>query len=759
METTYLIFVIILFILAISDLVVGVSNDAVNFLNSAIGAKVARHTVVMIIAALGVFVGSTFSSGMMEVARKGIFDPTVFTFYDVMVIYMGVMLTDIILLDGFNRLGFPTSTTVSIVFEILGGALAMVVVKMYNSHDALEVSQYINTSKALGIISGILISVVVSFTVGALVQWIVRYLFSFNFDVKIKYFGAIYGGIAITAITYFMLIKGMSGTPWASNVVVEAGETVKGVVLENDLILKKWVEVYKWEVLGILFLAWTALTQILIWLFRVNILKVVVLVGTFALAMAFAGNDLVNFIGVPIAGLEAFKIFLNNPGVAPDMIGMEGLAGKVPTNPWLLAIAGVIMILTLWFSKKARAVIETGIDLSRQGEGDERFGSSGVARSVVRGAYSISGSVEKLLPQVVKNSIAKQFDTTDYNKRVAAMEEPPAFDMIRASVNLIVASILIAFATSLKLPLSTTYVTFMVAMGTSLADRAWGRESAVFRITGVFSVIGGWFLTALIAMTVAFVFALIINLGGLVAVLILFAFAMFSLFRKKKDNAEVDAEVEDVNISEVEKYKRKIRKSLNSVRNIYVDMTDALINEDHRKLGKLASKSEEQCDNAKVLKNEMYRSAKTLEDRLLESGLYHVQTLDYLRGISHSVEYIATSSFKHVANNHKPFTEEQKQSISKVVAMNNDFMMKAISMLEDRNFGDIADLVLEQKEVLKLVKDSTKKQVKAMKENTVSTKATILYLNYLQETKNILLQVVNLVKFQRDADIAAVHSL
>jgi len=739
METTYLIFVIILFILAISDLIVGVSNDAVNFLNSAIGSKVARHTVIMIIAALGVFVGSTFSSGMMEVARKGIFNPQFFTFYDVMVIYMGVMLTDIILLDGFNRLGFPTSTTVSIVFEILGGALAMAIVKIYNDPQALTLAQYINSSKALAIISGILLSVVVSFTVGALIQWLVRYLFSFNFDAKIKYFGALYGGIAITAITYFMLIKGAKGAAFMS-------DEIKQTIHDNTLLI-----------LGVCMVGWTIITQLLVWLFKINILKIVVLVGTFALAMAFAGNDLVNFIGVPIAALHSYGMFLDG-GLNTAMI-MDGLSGKVETNGWLLAIAGVIMILTLWFSKKARRVIETGIDLSRQSEGDERFGSSGIARTIVRAAYNMSASVEKITPTVIKKNIAKRFDTTEYDKRIAKMEEPPAFDMIRASVNLIVASILISFATSLKLPLSTTYVTFMVAMGTSLADKAWGRESAVFRITGVFSVIGGWFLTALIAMTVSFIFAHIINLGGLSAVIILFAFAIFSLLRKKKpvEELEMEDELDEASLSEVERYKRKIRKSLEKVRVNYVEMTKALIDEDHRKLNKLAHKATEQCDNAKTLKNEMYKSAKTLEDNLLEAGLFHVQTLDYLRGASHSVEYITLSSFKHVANNHKPFNEQQKQNISNVGAMNNEFMIKAIAMLEERNFEDLSTVRSLQKQTLKLVKESTKAQVKAMKENAMSTKATLLYLNYLQETKNILVQVLNLVKFQRDADKAAAN--
>lgn len=745
METIYLIFIILLFILAISDLVVGVSNDAVNFLNSAVGAKVARHTVIMIIAAAGVFIGSTYSSGMMEVARKGIFNPQCFTFYDVMIIYMGVMLTDIILLDSFNRLGMPTSTTVSIVFEILGGALAMAIVKIHNDPNALPLAEYINTSKAMTIIGGILLSVVVAFTVGALVQWLVRYLFTFNFDAKIKYFGAIYGGIAITAITYFMLIKGIKGTPYAGHELA-SGETVY-----------EWVKHHTGLIILVSLAGWSIITQLCVWLFKMNILKVVVLAGTFALALAFAGNDLVNFIGVPIAALNSFKLF--QAGGGDITMVMTGLAGKVPTNGILLALAGLVMILTLWFSKKARQVIKTGIDLSRQGEGDERFGSSGLARGIVRFSYNISKSVGSVTPNALKGNIAKRFDDSNYNKKIAKMEEPPAFDMIRASVNLIVASILISIATSMKLPLSTTYVTFMVAMGTSLADKAWGRESAVFRITGVFSVIGGWFLTAFIALTVSFIFANLINLGGFVAVILLFVLAIFSLLRsQKKTDVEEEEEIEisEETINELDKFKRKIRKNLEKVREMYLATTIALTKEEHRKLNKLSNKSNDLYDNAKILKNDTYKKAKNMDDSLFEAALYHVQTLDYLRGAVHSLNYIASACFKHVANNHKPLTDSQKQNLINVSSMNNEFLLKAVDMVEKRNFDDIATVKALQLETLKLIKNSTKNQVKEMKESEVSSKATILYLNYLQETKNMLVQVLNLVKFQRDADKVAV---
>ncbi len=748
METTYLIFVIILFILAISDLVVGVSNDAVNFLNSAVGAKVARHTVIMLVAAAGVFVGASCSNGMMEVARKGIFNPQYFTFADVMVIYMGVMLTDIILLDSFNRLGMPTSTTVSIVFEIMGGALAMAVVKIHNNPEAMSMADYINSASALKIIGAILISVVVAFTTGAIVQWIVRYLMTFNLDLNVKRFGSIYGGIAITAITYFILIKGLHGSVFA---VPDAnGNPTKYMVF------LEWVGHNKSMFLLGCFVGWAVITQLCVWFFKMQIMKVVVLAGTFALALAFAGNDLVNFIGVPIAAFNSFQLF---KATGDTSMLMSGLSGKVDSNVMFLIVAGAVMVLTLWFSKKARAVIKTGIDLARQGDGEERFGASNLARVIVRSSSNMSKSFGSVFPAKVKSSIARRFDATEYNKSIENMEEPPAFDLLRASVNLIVASLLISFASSLKLPLSTTYVTFMVAMGTSLADKAWGRESAVFRITGVFSVIGGWFLTAFIALAVSFLFANLINWGGLVAVLILFALAIFSLLRSQKSKTLEEDEVEEIDedtLNELDLFKRKIRKNLEKVRALYLDTTIALTHEEHRKLHKLSDKSNDLYDNAKILKNETYKTAKNMDESMFEAALYHVQTLDYLRGAAHSLNYIASSCFKHVANNHKPLTEEQKQNLVNVSAMNNEFLIKAVDMIEKRNFDDIATVKALQLETLRLIKESTKVQVKTMKQNNMSSKATLLYLNFLQETKNMLVQVLNLVKFQRDADKAAV---
>jgi phosphate/sulfate permease len=463
METFFLLIVIILIVLAVSDLVVGVSNDAVNFLNSAIGSKTAPFIIIMIVAAAGIVFGATFSSGMMEVARKGIFHPDQFFFGEIMIIFLAVMMTDIILLDFFNTFALPTSTTVSIVFELLGAAVAVSLIKIKASGSNMaDMGQYINTSSALLMITAILLSVVIAFTFGLLIQYLARVLFSFNFEKNIKYFGALWGGIAISAITFFILIKGAKGSSFMTDRTVA------------------WIRDHSLLILGLSFLGWTVLLQLLQLIFRLNILKFIVLVGTFALAMAFAGNDLVNFIGVPLAGLESFREFHASGMTDPSGFAMTALVEQVKTPTVFLLIAGTIMVVALWTSKKAQSVAATTIDLSRQDEGYERFESFAMARGIVRASIGFSNFVNTITPKHLRNFLKNRFKRDQF--RDMKKEKGLSFDLVRASVNLVVASALISLGTSLKLPLSTTYVTFMVAMGTSLADGAWGRESAVFRV-------------------------------------------------------------------------------------------------------------------------------------------------------------------------------------------------------------------------------------------------------------------------------------
>ncbi|NPA37464.1 MAG: inorganic phosphate transporter [Chlorobi bacterium] len=745
MENIYLAFVVILFILAVSDLVVGVSNDAVNFLNSAIGAKAAPYRIIMIVAAAGIFVGATFSTGMMEVARKGIFNPQFFYFSDIMIIFMAVMLTDIILLDVFNTIGLPTSTTVSIVFELLGAATAVAIIKASHNPD-LPVSEYINSAKALAIISGILLSVVVSFIAGAVIQFITRLFFSFDYSHRMKYLGAVWGGIAISAITYFILVKGAKSASF----------------MDDDT--KRWIHENGNTILIYSFLGWTLLLSLLRTFFKLDILKLIVLVGTFALAMAFAGNDLVNFIGVPLAGFESFKLFINTPGATPDTFLMTGLAGKIKTETYLLVIAGTIMVITLWTSKKAKTVVQTSLDLSRQQEGDERFGSSFFARSLVRGAINTSHTVTKFMPARLRIWMNKQFDSTAYEeKREKLGKDAPAFDMIRASVNLVVASILISIATNYKLPLSTTYVTFMVAMGSSLTDRAWGRESAVYRITGVLSVIGGWFLTAFSAFTVAFIVANVIYFGGIAAVVVLLFAAGYFIYRshtrfdKKKGQ---ETEISELEIEEIDgellsstvlnKCKLSVSAIIKEVADVYNKSLDAFEREDRKQLKDITKEVEVINKKTKKLKNNIFSTVKKLQEEEIDSSLYYVQVVDYLRETAHCLTYITKPCFEHVDNNHKIFTKEQFKELKEIRAKLTSIINESVEMIEKSAFGELDGLLAKASELVDDLRKYRKEQLKRIKKEKAGTKGSLLYLNILHETQNLLLHLVNLLKAQRD---------
>jgi phosphate/sulfate permease len=743
METIYLVLVVVLFLLAISDLIVGVSNDAVNFLNSAIGAKVASFKVIMIIAALGVFVGASFSGGMMEVARKGIFNPQYFTFENIMIVFLSVMLTDILLLDLFNTFGLPTSTTVSIVFELLGAAIGVALIKSLNNPD-MALSGYINSAKALAIISGILLSVIISFTVGMMVQYITRILFSFDFKRRLKYFGALWGGIAITTITYFLIVKGAKGATFMSE------EVLNWITNNSNLII-----LYS-------FIIWTVLIQLLYMLFKFNILKIIVLVGTFALAMAFAGNDLVNFIGVPLAGFESYKIFVTEGG-NQNML-MTSLAGEVHTEAYLLILAGLIMVVTLWTSKKAKRVVKTSIDLGRQSEGEERFGSSFFARSIVRGSIAISKSVDKIVPARISRAIDRQFDASFYEEESRKMgKDASSFDALRASVNLVVASILIAFATSLKLPLSTTYVTFMVAMGTSLADRAWGRESAVYRITGVLSVIGGWFFTAFSAATVAFIMANIMMFGGHYATFALILFVAFMVYRthgiSKKQETEQkqygDLDIEEINgeiLSEkvLEKCRTSVSDILQDISRLYSASLNFFEAEDRKQLKEVSKDVSSLNKRTKKLKSNIYNTVRKLQEESIDSGLFYVQVIDYLRETAHSLSFITNPCFDHLDNNHKVFTDEQFEDLNILDSKIRSLITKANNMIEQSDFSLLNDLTDEQSKLIDLIKGLRKKQLKRIKKEKAGTKISMLYLSILHETQNMLLHLVNLLKAQRD---------
>lgn len=742
MENVYIIIVGFLFVLAISDLIVGVSNDAVNFLNSAIGAKAAPFWIIMIIASLGVLFGATFSNGMMEVARKGIFHPQHFYFSEIMIIFLAVMITDVILLDTFNTFGLPTSTTVSIVFELLGAAVAVTVIKINKLGLSFnEMGTYINSSKALAIISGILLSVIFAFIAGAVIQYITRVIFSFNYKKYTKYFGSLWGGIAITAITYFLIIKGAKGSSF----------------MTDDVLV--WIKDNTFKILFFSFLGWTLILQLFTWLINLDVLKITVLLGTFALAMAFAGNDLVNFIGVPLAGLKSYQAFAANPGADPDSFSMIALTGAVKTETILLILAGFIMIVTLWLSRKAKSVTATTIDLSRQDEGDERFGSSGFSRAIVRGTIKVNNVIEKIIPQKILSGLESRFDRS-FEKEANSKDVTLSFDMVRASVNLVVASILIAFATSLKLPLSTTYVTFMVAMGTSLADGAWGRESAVYRITGVITVIGGWFFTALIAFSVSFIVANVINYGGSIAILILVVIAATLIYRthvlfKKREAVKQKHAGDDITIvmesdGILEKCSDNVNDIIDRVMRIYADSVEGLVAENRKKLKKTVKELKEVNNDTKYLKDHIHKTIRKLKQDSIDSGHYYVQVIDYLREITHAVTFISKPIYEHIDNNHKGLIKEQ---VSELMQLKKDiqFLISSIkTIIETKNFTNLDDTINKQQEIIEYIFNARKKQIKRIKKDEAGTKNSMLYLNTLAESKNYVLYSINMLKSFRD---------
>ncbi len=749
MESFYIILVVVLFALAISDLIVGVSNDAVNFLNSAIGSKAAPKWLIFIMASAGVLVGATFSSGMMEVARKGIFHPDMFFFSEIMIIFMAVMITDVILLDLFNTFGMPTSTTVSIVFELLGSAVAVSIIKIKTlGHELSTLSSYINSDKALMIITGILLSVVIAFSVGAIVQYISRLAFSFNYKKSLKYYGSILGGLSITAITYFMLIKGMKGSSFASMPIGE-----------GDMMLKEWVTANTFMILFYCFLGWTVVMEVLKSIFKVNILKLIVMVGTFALAMAFAGNDLVNFIGVPLAGFKSFQAWASSGGVAPDAFSMAMLKGKVGTPTYMLLISGLVMIVTLILSRKARAVVDTEVNLGRQDEADERFGSSYFSRLLVRNAIGFNKRLRKIIPTAVTNSVEKRFapvvETTDDDN-----SEKPAFDLIRAACNLVVASILISIGTSLKLPLSTTYVTFMVAMGTSLADRAWDSESAVYRISGVMSVIGGWFLTAFVAFSASGIIAATISLSGnymifgFVALAIFMVIRTHAIFNKRKAEKESDDEELDEKSFNTQKVLEKSQKNalsafINASKAFNIGFT-GLLSENRAQVKEAMVYIKEFNKKSKKQKTNLYKTLQKLQQDSIDSGLFHVQVIDYMREMAHSVNFIVRPIFEHVENQHKPFIESQVVALTQFVNQVDEFFNHGLHILKDDKFGELDELVNKQTELFEMLKMLEKTQIKLLKKQEVNTRNSQLLFSITAETKNLLLQAVNLIKSQRD---------
>ncbi len=741
MDPIYLIIVFILLALAILDLTVGVANDAVNFLNSSIGSKVAPMWAILTVASLGVMLGTLFSSGMMEIARSGVFHPEMFTFPNIMMLFLAVMLTDVILLDIFNSLGLPTSTTVSLVFELLGAAVAVALFMIAQSGGG-ELVQYINTGKALAIISGIFVSVGIAFVVGCVVMYVSRLIFSFNYKKSYKYFGSLWCGLALTAITYFIVFKGLKGSP----IVVDDFITY----LENNTM----------QALLIAFIGWTVLMAILQFAFRVNVLKIIVLTGTMALALAFASNDLVNFIGIFMAGLESFDIAkeFTASGGTLESLYMDALNGPVKADVRLLLGSGVVMVLALWFSKKSRSVTETEVNLGRQNDGIERFSSTPLSRSLVRAAVNMNKSITKIVPNTWLEKINRRFQIPEEK-----VDDGVSFDLIRASVNLTLSALLISLGTSLKLPLSTTYVTFMVAMGSSLADRAWGRESAVYRITGVLTVIGGWFITALVAFTIALLVGLFLAWGGKIAIgvsllLVVYILMKSSKFHKKRKQAEAASthHLEDEN-SIVKASTLEVKESITKMLTIYQNNIDGLAQENRSLLHKM---NEEADRLYKYYKNkrtyEVVPTIQAISQTEFDIEQDYVQIVDYTYEICKALRVITAASSLHIENNHKGLTEEQEIDLYDLSRSVIEMYETFIDVINTRKYDDFELTVLRfRDEILDKCTKYTKRQIKRVKERLTGTRNSILFLNILNETKNIALQSGRLMKSQKNMIVKA----
>ncbi len=742
METIYLCIVIFLGILAIFDLIVGVSNDAVNFLNSSVGSKAAKFKTVLFIAAIGVFIGAALSNGMMDIARHGIYQPQHFYFAEVMCILLAVMLTDVVLLDVFNTMGLPTSTTVSLVFELLGGTFALALIKTFGN-DTVGMGDLINTDKALSVIMAIFVSVAIAFFFGMIVQWIARLVFSFNYKKHMKYSIGIFGGIAATSIIYFMLIKGLKDSAFMTAEY------------------KEFIHQHTWTIILCMFVFFTLLMQVLHWC-KVNVFKIVVLMGTFALALAFAGNDLVNFIGVPLAGYSAFQDYMaNGQAAGPDGFLMTSLLGPAQTPWYFLFGAGAVMVYALFTSKKAHNVIKTEVSLARQDEGEENFGSTPIARKLVRFSLNLSNALVRMTPERTRQWIGTRF-----RKEETILEDGAAFDLVRASVNLVLAGLLIAVGTSLKLPLSTTYVTFMVSMGTSLADQAWGRDSAVFRITGVLSVIGGWFITAGAAFTICFFVALIIHFGGIIATVVMIAVAVYALihsqiiFKKRKqreqeENSALKQLMQSTDNKEVlnllcKHTRSELTKVLDFAQDNFERIVSAFLHENLRNLRRSMGSIKFEKQLIKQMKRTGTLAMSRLDNNtVLEKGLYYYQGNDFASELVYSIGRLCEPCLEHIDNNFKPLDAIQKGEYGDVAKEITALLQTCRQRMESNNYDGLEADIQKANELNGQLALLKREELQRIQGQSGSIKVSMLYLTMVQEAQNIVNYAINLMKVSR----------
>lgn len=732
MEMIYISLIGFLFLLAIFDLVVGVSNDAVNFLNSAIGAKVARFRTILIIASIGVFIGATLSNGMMDIARHGIFQPQMFSFNDLLCIFLAVMVTDVVLLDVFNTLGMPTSTTVSMVFELLGGTFVLSLLKIVSDPTGmLTFAELLNTDKALSVILGIFLSVAIAFLFGSVVQWLSRLIFKFNYKKGLTWKIGLFGGVAVTSIIYFALLKGLKDSAFMT-------PDLKHYIKDNTL-----------YIVGVTFVVSTVLMQILHFC-KVNVFKIVIFLGTFALALAFAGNDLVNFVGVPLAALSAYQDFSVNGNGMADTYLMSSLNESAKTPFIYLFLSGIVMVIALATSKKAQNVVKTSVDLARQDEGEEMFGSSKVARSIVRGANNVNAFFAKYMPKPIARWINSRF-----NKEDAIMEEGAAFDLVRASVNLVLSGLLIALGTSLKLPLSTTYVTFIVAMGSSLADRAWSRESAVFRITGVLNVIGGWFITAGVAFSACAVVCLAMYYGGVVVMALFVFLSVFILIRsnfshqKSEDHDYEDQVFKDMMSTKDKEECWDILKKhvcltqqemLDGMWKYYDEVVNGFVDEDLRTLRKAGKHLHSLKTRRKKMRQREMLGMRRIERSLsLEKNTWFHLLSNSGDQMRYCLKRILDPCMEHIDNNFNPLSQQHIQEVLPVKKRIADYLMRSEQIIEDGEIDHI-DSILAELENYKLELSQLRKVQEDRLQITDKTemKVLLVYLNLLQETQELI---------------------
>lgn len=738
----YLVALGILALLAISDLIVGVSNDAVNFMNSSLGSNVAPRHVIMIIASLGMLAGVTFSRGMMEVARKGIFHPKFFTMPELLVIFLAVMLTDILLLDLYNTFGLPTSTTVSIVFELLGAAVAVSLIKITMADEGLNnLVKYINTGRALMIITGILLSVVVAFIVGAIFQFLTRLLFTFDFGKRLKRYGSLWGGAALAFIVYFILIKGAKGSTFITKETLDWVKSNTGIILLGS------------------FIFCALLLQLLMMVAKVNILKPIILVGTFALAMAFAANDLVNFIGVPLAGYNAYKIALTTPDVANTP--MLALQEATPTDTLLLLIAGLIMVVTLWFSRKARTVSATELSLGRQEEGSERFDSIPLSRAILRMVTGLGDGIRRFIPQAVIKKVNSRFDASKSTKVKTHNDEAPAFDLVRASVNLMVASILISIATSMKLPLSTTYVTFMVSMGTSFSDRAWGMDSAVYRITGVLTVVGGWFFTAFMAFSVSAIFGLIIFHLRAVGVLLVVAVAAGLLLRNRIVHKKREKDAEDIevfNLKKVTDGKYAVSATfehtgllLHEIMEIIEDGYEGLANQNRSRLRMARKKAKRAREWVNIIVANTFKTFRLLQKDEPGYTERYIHTITVLQEIADAQRDVIRRAYHHVGNQHKPLLPVQLEELKTLKDLLVDLLGRASKAMKDKEIDGFKTILGEEEELKRLAVEYDHNQVERIRDESSKTRLSILFYGLTRDYTLMAEGTVELMKIYQES--------